>query len=353
MLDLQDKLKAFVKLGKLLREFASRYPGVNKDGGQSDPSHEKLDAALVRAGQKNGWFTKDQVLFAFEVWGNCLEEEKLLAWLTPYDISRNNNQTVALILAGNIPLVGFHDLLAVVLSGHKALVKLSSNDDVLLPTLVDLLDELAPGMQDLIRFEEERLSEYDKVIATGSNNTARYFEYYFGNKPNIIRKNRNSVALLTGNESQETLLDLGRDIFQYYGLGCRSVSKIFVPEGYSFDTLFEAIEDYRYLIEERKYHNNYDYNKAIYLMSKFSFLDNGFLLLKEDAAYASPIGTLFFEYYSDLETVKSRLKADQDNIQCIVAGEVLPGAIQFGKTQYPELSDYADGRDTVEFLLKT
>ncbi|MBT8209066.1 MAG: acyl-CoA reductase, partial [Eudoraea sp.] len=236
---------------------------------------------------------------------------------------------------------------------HKALVKLSSNDNVLLPALVDILENMAPGMQDLIRFEEERLSSYDKVIATGSNNTSRYFEYYFSSKPHVIRKNRNSVALLTGNETKESLIALGQDVFQYYGLGCRSVSKIFVPEGYSFEILFEAFEKYRDLIEERKYHNNYDYNKAVYLMSEFPFLDNGFLLLKEDPGYASPIGTLFYEYYQDLKTIKTRLESDQDKIQCIVTGEVLPDAITFGNTQYPELSDYADGRDTVEFLLKT
>ena len=353
MLDLQEKLNAIVKLGDVLRKFASTYSQDNKTATGSDLLFQKLEAAMVLAGHKNGWFTLDQVLFAFKVWGNSLEESKLLAWLKPYDISGNREQTVALILAGNVPLVGFHDLLAVILSGHKALVKLSSNDDVLLPALADILDDIVPGMKDLIHFEEERLGNYDKVIATGSNNTSRYFEYYFSSKPHIIRKNRNSVALLTGNETRESLTALGQDVFQYYGLGCRSVSKIFVPEGYSFDALFEAFENYRDLIEERKYHNNYDYNKANYLMSEFPFLDNGFLLLKEDPGYASPIGTLFYEYYQDLKTVKTKLESDQDKIQCIVSAEVLPGVIAFGKTQYPELSDYADGRDTVEFLLKT
>ncbi|MBT8179024.1 MAG: acyl-CoA reductase, partial [Eudoraea sp.] len=235
MPELQEKIKAVVKLGELLREFTSSYSTDNKAGTEMDPLFQKLEAALVLAGHKNGWFTADQVLFAFEVWGNCLEEKNLLAWLKPYEISGNRDQTVALIMAGNIPLVGFHDLLAVILSGHKALVKLSSNDNVLLPALVDILDNMVPGMQDLIRFEEARLSSYDKVIATGSNNTSRYFEYYFSSKPHVIRKNRNSVALLTGNETKESLIALGQDVFQYYGLGCRSVSKIFVPEGYSFE----------------------------------------------------------------------------------------------------------------------
>ena len=269
------------------------------------------------------------------------------------DYYNNKNKQVALVLAGNIPLVGFHDLLAVLLSGNSALVKLSSNDNVLLPAIVEILEALTPGMKALVQFEEGMLPEFDAVIATGSNNTARYFEYYFGNKPNIIRKNRNSVAVLRGNETKETLTALGQDIFQYYGLGCRSVSKLFVPEEYSFEALFEAIEPFQSLIEEKKYENNYDYNKAIYLMSEFPFLDNGFVMLKEDMSYASPIGTVFYERYQDLDGLKSRLETDKEKIQCLVSEGFMEGEVPFGSTQYPLLNDYADGVDTVEFLLKT
>lgn len=208
-------------------------------------------------------------------------------------------------------------------------------------------------MKDLVRFQEELLKEFDAVIATGSNNTARYFEYYFGKKPHIIRKNRNSVAVLNGNEPKETLIALGQDVFQYYGLGCRSVSKVFVPKDYDFDALFKAFESYRNLIEERKYQNNYDYNKAIYLMSEFPFLDNGFMLLKEDQAFASPIGTLFYERYDDIENLKSRIHENRESIQCLVSQGFIDDEVPFGQTQYPMLSDYADGVDTVEFLLKT
>lgn len=256
-------------------------------------------------------------------------------------------------MAGNIPLVGFHDFLAVLLTGNSVLAKLSSNDTVLLPFLTKYLISVEPSLERAIVFTEEMLSDYDRVIATGSNNTARYFSYYFGHKPHIIRKNRNSVGILTGNESEDQLKTLGEDIFRYFGLGCRSVSKVFVPEGYDFDTLFKAIFPFRSVLEHTKYTNNYDYNKAIYLMSEFKVLDNGFMMLKEDQNYASPIATLFYETYDSLETVQQRITRDQEHIQCVVAQGIIEGEINFGKTQKPSLTDYADGVDTVDFLLKT
>ncbi|MCX2719503.1 acyl-CoA reductase [Lentiprolixibacter aurantiacus] len=353
MLEPQQRLEAFVKLGALFRDYIQFKSRAAEEDREENHLFVQLDRSVDLAGQKNGWFTEDQVQFALEVWGNCLAEERLSAWLEPYEITVNQNKLVALILAGNIPLVGFHDLLAVLLSGNNALVKLSSNDNVLLPALLNILEELAPGMKNHVRFEDEMLKDFDSVIATGSNNTARYFEYYFGKKPNIIRRNRNSAAVLKGTETKEELKALGRDVFQYYGLGCRSVSKLFIPQDFNFDLLFEAFESYRYLLEERKYQNNYDYNKAIYLMSKFPFLDNGFVMLKEDTSYASPIGTLFYERYEDLKQLKSQLQKDQEHIQCLVAKGFMENEVPFGRTQYPSLSDYADGVDTVEFLLKT
>jgi hypothetical protein len=190
------------------------------------------------------------------------------------------------------------------------------------------------------------------VIATGSNNTARYFEYYFGKKPHIIRKNRNSVAVLTGEESDEELRLLGEDVFRYFGLGCRSVSKLFVPRGYDFDRLFKAFYIYKDLLKHMKFTNNYDYNKAVYLMSEFDFLDNGFVMLKEDTSYASPIATLFFEYYDSTQGLEQRLVQDQEQIQCVVASNFRSDEVPFGQTQQPDLNDYADGVDTVEFLLR-
>lgn len=260
---------------------------------------------------------------------------------------------MALIMAGNIPLVGFHDFLCVLLTGNSVLIKVSSNDDVLLPFITKYLGHVCPGISDNILFTEAKLDDFDAVIATGSNNTSRYFEHYFGHKPNIIRKNRNSIAILTGNENKTQLKALGEDVFRYYGLGCRSVSKLFVPIGYKFDEFFEAIFEYSPIINQIKYANNYDYNKAVYLMSEFKILENGFLMLKEDESYSSPIATLFYEHYESLNELKERLKVDQGKIQCIVAKDVFDDEIKFGQTQTPSLSDYADGVDTVEFLLKT
>ena len=256
-------------------------------------------------------------------------------------------------MAGNIPLVGFHDLLCVLITGNKALVKLSSNDQKLIPLLIDFLIDIEPSLKDKVIFTKEKLDHYDAVIATGSNNTARYFEYYFGKKPNIIRKNRNSVAVLSGKESQEELTALGEDIFRYFGLGCRSVSKIYLPKEYNIDTFFKAMFPYNSIINHHKYANNYDYNKAVYLMSEFKILDNGFLILKEEESFGSPIASLFYEYYEDVSTLKEKLKDNKENLQCIVSSGFVEDEISFGNTQKPMLNDYADGIDTIAFLLNT
>ncbi len=256
-------------------------------------------------------------------------------------------------MAGNIPLVGFHDFISVLISGHDVLVKQSSNDKHLLPFLSKYLKYVEPSLKGKITFTDEKLEGFDAVIATGSDNTARYFEYYFKDKPSIIRKNRNSVAVLTGNETKEQLAALSEDVFRYYGLGCRNVSKLFVPADYSFDNFFEAMYPWHSIINENKYANNYDYNKAVYLMSEFDMLENGFLMIKEDTSYASPIATLFYEKYNSIEELKEKLSTDNDMIQCIVANNVVENEVAFGKTQSPQLWDYADGIDSVDFLLKT
>jgi hypothetical protein len=263
-----------------------------------------------------------------------------------------NPKKVAIIMAGNIPLVGFHDFLSVLISGHQVIVKQSSNDKHLLPFLTKYLEHIEPEFKGNIEFTEEKLHDFDAVIATGSDNTARYFEYYFKDKPSIIRKNRNSVAVLTGSETETDLKHLSEDIFRYYGLGCRNVSKLFVPKDYNFDAFFKGVYDWHPIINEAKYANNYDYNKAVYLMSEFDMLENGFLMIKEDASYASPIATVFYEYYNDLEALKLKLKTEQKNIQCVVSKGVLNDEIGFGQTQKPELWDYADAIDTIAFLLK-
>jgi hypothetical protein len=257
-----------------------------------------------------------------------------------------------LVLAGNIPLVGFHDFICVLLSGHKVQIKTSSNDQMLLPFLANYITSIEPALLNYIHFSEGKLIDFDAVIATGSNNTSRYFEYYFKDKPSIIRKNRNSVAVLNGSETKADFEALGEDIFRYFGLGCRNVSKIFVPKGYIFDAFFEGIFKYQDVIHYEKYANNYDYNKAVFLMSNFKLLDNEFLTIKEDTSYASPISSVFYEFYENLEEIKSKLENDSDQIQCVVSKNLIDNSIPFGKTQKPELWDYADNVDTIAFLMK-
>ena len=313
---------------------------------------EQFNDIFEKAEQQNSWFTRANVIFAFKSWSDALSENNVKQWLSQYQLPQTTSpKKILIIMAGNLPLVGFHDLLCVLVAGHKAIVKLSSDDGVLLPYLIKQMKAFAPEWAEAVAFTDDKVTEYDAVIATGSDNTARYFEYYFGKKPHIIRKNRHSVAVLTGEETPEELQDLGKDIFLYYGLGCRSVSKLFVPQGYDFDLLFQAIYPYKEIIEEQKYANNYDYNKAVYLMSLYKLLENGFLLLKEDEHYGSPIATLFYEYYTNKEALKKKLATDREKIQCVVGHNFIDGEIPFGQTQTPKLWDYADGVNTLTFLL--
>jgi hypothetical protein len=345
------KKDAFVQLGNFLRQFSENGNLKNENVPGNDLFFDRFEQLILLSQSHNGWYTPEQVYFAVSSWAEALTEENLDKWLSRYNIPVEMPKTVALILAGNIPLVGFHDFLSVIISGHKALVKLSSNDQHLLPFLAKYLIHIAPELADFITFTEGKLQHFDAVIATGSNNTSRYFEYYFRDKPSIIRKNRNSAALLTGKESKEQLEALGEDIFRYFGLGCRNVSKFFVPKGYNFDHFFEAIYKYSDVIHYEKYANNYDYNKAVFLMSNFKLLDNGFLTIKEDSSYASPISSVFYEFYDDLDMIKKRLEEDAEQIQCIVSDHVTQNSIEFGQTQKPHLWDYADNVDTIRFLL--
>jgi len=314
---------------------------------------EQFNDIFEKAEQQNSWFTRANVIFAFKSWSDALSENNVKQWLSQYQLPQTTSpKKILIIMAGNLPLVGLHDLLCVLVTRHKAIVKLSSNDCVLLPYLITQMKTFAPEWTEAVTFTDDKVTEYDAVIATGSNNTARYFEYYFGKKPHIIRKNRHSVAVLTGKETPEELFALGKDIFLYYGLGCRSISKLFVPKGYDFNLLFQAIYPYKDIIQEQKYANNYDYNKAVYLMSLFQLLENGFLLLKEDEYYGSPIATLFYEYYTDIDSLKEKLTTDAEKIQCVVAHNFTTEEVAFGETQTPQLWDYADGVDTLNFLLK-
>lgn len=347
------RLTAFVKLGAFFQEFCE-YANNNANSKENDIEWKEDFLQIVESAKHhNGWFTKENVLLSIQNWGNLLAENNLNKWLSAYDLRTNKEKTVALILAGNIPLVGFHDFLTVLITGNKALVKLSSNDKIIFPFIAKYLIHSEPSLHGEIIFPEGKLEKFDAVIATGSNNTARYFEHYFSKGPNIIRKNRNSVAILTGKETTEELGDLGEDIFSYYGLGCRSVSKLFVPKGYNYDDFYTSIYKYHPIVNQNKYANNYDYNKAVYLMSEFKILDNGFLMLKKDASYGSPIATLFYEEYNSLKELKVKLKEDNEKLQCVVASNFHTNEITFGQTQKPELWEYADHIDTVSFLITT
>ena len=346
---MQQRIDAFVKLGDFLSQFSQSGIEKKENIEFNDLFFDGFNHQIKIAQENNSWFTKDNILFSLESWAKALTSKNITTWLENQEFN-DSKSTVAIIMAGNIPLVGFHDFLTVLIAGHAVLVKQSSNDKNLLPFLAKYLEYVEPSIKGSIEFTEQKLENFDAVIATGSNNTARYFEHYFKGKPSIIRKNRNSVAVITGNESDDEMNALSNDVFQYFGLGCRSVSKLYVPENYNFDAFFNGMYSKKEIINNAKYANNYDYNKAVYLMSEFDLLENGFLMIKEDKSYASPIATIFYEYYSDVDQLKKKLKTDADKIQCIVSNGFMDTEIVFGQTQHPQLWDYADGVNTLDFL---
>lgn len=331
-MNLATRINAFAQLGERIRERGNEW-----------------DDVLKGIFHRNGWFEKQQLDYALDHWGRILTAEQLYHWTNNYSFSEaTNKKRVGVIMAGNIPMVGLHDLLCVLLSGHSAVAKLSSDDDVLIPFLFQHLVAIEPDFA--AQFEwVQRIKEVDLIIATGSDNTSRYFEYYFGKYPNIIRKNRTSVAVLSGNESKEDLIQLSKDIFTYYGLGCRNVTKLLVPKGYNFDQLFEAFLSTSEVMENKKYMNNYEYHKTLFLMNNEPLLDNGFVILKEDTNLHSPLGVIHYEYYDEnTEKLIAEYNAS-DQVQCTVG----KGGIHFGTTQKPELESYADGVDTMQFLLNS
>jgi len=330
----------FTQVGKLFDSFIK---GTNEQ-------QNGFNELLTKAEQTNRWFTRGDILHAFSAWAGLLNDDTISEWLKPYQANLLKNRppkTVGIINAGNIPLVGFHDFLSVLVTGNTYLGKNSSDDPYLLPFVAEKLVELMPELRNRISFVE-KLSGFDAVIATGSDNSARYFDYYFGKYPHVIRKNRNGVAVLTGGENANDFKNLGEDMFRYFGLGCRNVSKLYVPRDYKFDHLFESIQSFSPLMQHSRYMDNHDYNNAIYLLKKIQFLDNGFVLLKEDDGIASPIAVIYYEYYPDRNAVLEKLAQHKEKIQCVVGD----GFIPFGKAQEPALWDYADGVDTVKFLLE-
>ena len=352
MISIQKRIIAFTKLGDFLSQFS-----IDEIKKKESIEHNELffDGFLHQiklAQEKNSWFTKDNILFSIYRWSKALNKNDLTQFTESIKLTDLSSKKVAVIMAGNIPLVGFHDFLSVLISGHSVVVKQSSSDKHLMPFLAKYLEYVEPSFKGKITFTEEKLTNFDAVIATGSNNTARYFEYYFKNKPSIIRKSRNSIAVITGKETEEDFANLADDVFQYFGLGCRSVSKLFVPENFDFDQFFTGMYVKKDIINNAKYANNYDYNKAVYLMSLFDLLENGFLMIKEDKSYSSPIATVFYEYYDNETDLKIKLHQDKENIQCIVAKDFIENEVAFGQTQHPQLTDYADGVNTLQFLSK-
>lgn len=348
-MDLQRRIQAFVQLGKVLNQFTERkdWPGYESGVGEND--FNDFNATIGAAKHHNGWFTEESVRQAISAIAGSLSENNIGQWLEKYSElpTASKSVRVGVIMAGNIPLVGFHDMLCVLMSGHKLVGKCSSQDDKLMPFVVQFLLQIEPDFKDYIEFTMAKLPEVDAIIATGSNNSARYFEYYFGKYPSIIRKHRTSVAVLTGDENEEDLKGLGKDVFTHFGLGCRNVSKLYIPKDYDLDKVFGGLFEHNDIINHQKYANNYDYNKTLFLMNQDDLLENGFIMLKQERALTSPVATLYYEYYDDEKALYETLAEQEEQIQCIVSKKEIP----FGKAQSPELWDYADNVDTMEFLL--
>lgn len=335
---LQERIAALVALGQLIQSGEDEF----------------LQATIKRSAIHNPWFTEGNQRQALDaIADQMLNATRMEEWLAPYSIVEpKEKQWVGLVMAGNLPLVGFHDVLCVFVSGHRSRIKLSDKDPYLLPAVLRALKRIDPRTEDYFEMVN-KLSGFQAVIATGSNNSARYFESYFGGYPNIIRRNRNGVAVLNGKESPQDLIALGMDVFSYFGLGCRNVAKLYLPNGYHFDPLLEALHRYNHLANHTKYKNNFDYNYALLILNKVDFKANGCILLKEEKTLHSSIATLHFEYYDNKNELQEELQNRRDEIQLVVSKDQFEGlaVFDFGEAQQPALDDYADGVDTMQFLL--
>jgi len=347
MSDFKERLIAFSELGTLFKE------NVDKKENKKFPEWDTvLEKTLIESHSYNSWFTIDNLKLSLKNWSNSLQENIISDWLSKYNIEDKSSKKIAIIMAGNIPAVGFHDLLCSLLLNFNCIVKLSSEDKLLIPFIVKFLESRNEKLKNKVTFESEKLKDFDGVIATGNNNSHRYFDYYFSKYPNLLRKTRHSIAVLDGKESDNDLSELSNDIFNYFGLGCRSVSKVFIPYGYDLDLLFNAFFRHKEVVNHNKYVNNFDYNKAVYLMSKEKFIENGFIILKEESKLGSPIGCLFYEFYNDKKEITKLINNNSDSIQCVVSNINFNTNIKFGQTQCPNINDYADNNDTIKFLLK-
>lgn len=332
----------FIKRKKSLIELGNRLKNLESE------TYSKI---IREANLNNPWFTSENTKRSFEGLIAYLDEDKLSAWLKNYTIKEHSSKKVGVVMAGNIPMVGIHDFICILVSGHKLVCKLSSSDDILIPFIASELINIEAGFADQIEFVDQ-LKNIDAAITTGSDNSGRYFEHYFGKYPNIIRKNRTSIAVLTGDESTQDLTGLSHDIYSYFGLGCRNVSKLFLPKNYSISDLLNHFNSYEDLVHHSKYNNNYFYNKSIFLVNQDKHLDNGFTLFIESEKLVSPISVIFYEFYEDIDVLKNKLDLVKSKIQCIVTNSKnFENTIPFGEAQKPEVWDYADNIDTLKFLL--
>lgn len=346
---LKERIEAFSALGSIL----SNYTFYNKEEEKGNDVERFLDEACTKAMLENAWFTPGNLNLAISSIGRMLRKAVLEEWSGHYSFPSDEKlMTVAVIMAGNIPLVGFHDFLCVLLSGNKFSGKMSSGDHSLLPAITALLIKTEPRFEERITLTREKAGSFDAVIATGSNNSAGYFNYYFSRYPHIIRKNRNAIAIITGQESPEELSGLAGDIFTYFGLGCRNVSKIYIPEEYDLNKFLEPFSAFSHMIHHHKYNNNYTYQKTILQLNSLPYNDNGFLILREEKAVSSPVAVVNYEYYKSFSSLLNELLLMDDQIQCVVCREEVPLRwCRPGEAQHPSPADYADGVDTMKFLL--
>jgi hypothetical protein len=344
MIALKKRIDAFVKLGLFLSEqFAT-----------DSLCNTEMSDLFYKAESKNAWFTPESITKAFKGIAHILQQDDIEKWIQSYPFLLQNRQSkrVAVIMAGNIPMVGFHDAMTVLIAGNTIVAKLSSKDEVLLPWIFKQLCRIEPEFESYIRIESSILKDFDAVIATGSNNSSRYFDFYFKKYPSIIRKNRVSIAILTGEETTTDYEKLADDIFSYFGLGCRNVSKLFIPEDFDIVNVIAHFDSYSKVNAHNKYLNNYDYNKSIYLLNQDKHLDNGYALFKEDENIFSPIAVVFYEKYKEIRNLDGWLERNKANIQCVVSNSkiIKSNTILFGESQMPSIWDYADNVDTMSFL---
>lgn len=344
-MNLNNRITLFVKLGR----FFSDYINNNLESLEKN----KFDKAINESILHNSFFSKKNILKSLLSWSNVLTKKSIDNFLSNYIIKiKKREKKIAIVMAGNIPLVGFHDFFCVIVSGNFAVIKLSSKDSHLFKFILRFLVKENPDFSTKFDVVENKLQIFDAVIATGNNISANQFELYFKKYPKIIRRNRHSIAILNGNETKKEIELLANDIFYYYGLGCRNVSKIFIPNNYNLDILFKSFVLWNEVINKNSYANNYNYYRAIYLLNKEVFFDNGFVLLKESEKIGSPVGTIYFEYYKSDNQIKEMIKKNNEKIQCIVSNNNYRKTIKFGETQMPNLNDFADDIDTFNFLLK-